>query len=166
MFWCRGHNVADEDCADVFQEVFRAVAANITRFHKRREGGTFRGWLRIITRNKALDHFRNQRGVPRAAGGTEAYSALMRIPHDDRQIEEDVEVLTEDDATASLVRRALDMIQPSFHQQTWKAFWRVAVDGCSTRDVADELSMSPGAVRVAKSRVLQRLRSELGDLLD
>jgi DNA-directed RNA polymerase specialized sigma24 family protein len=35
----------------------------------------------------------------------------------------------------------------------------------TARDVAAELSMSPGAVRVAKSRVLQRLREELGDLL-
>ena len=32
------------------------------------------------------------------------------------------------------------------------------------KDVADELRMQPGAVRVAKSRVLNRLRHELGDL--
>lgn len=30
-------------------------------------------------------------------------------------------------------------------------------------DVADELRMSSGAVRVAKCRVLRRLRQELGD---
>jgi hypothetical protein len=32
--------------------------------------------------------------------------------------------------------------------------------------VADELAMSPGAVRVAKSRVLHRLREELGDVME
>ena len=32
--------------------------------------------------------------------------------------------------------------------------------------VADELSMKPGAVRVARSRVLQRLRAELGELIE
>jgi RNA polymerase sigma-70 factor (ECF subfamily) len=31
-------------------------------------------------------------------------------------------------------------------------------------DVAAELGMTPGAVRVAKCRVLQRLREELADL--
>ena len=35
----------------------------------------------------------------------------------------------------------------------------------STADVAEELSMSPGAVRVAKCRVLRRLRAELGDVI-
>lgn len=49
---------------------------------------------------------------------------------------------------------------------TWRAFWRVAVDGCSPADVADELDMSVNAVYIAKSRVLRRLREELGDLLD
>lgn len=166
MFWCRRQNVADEDCADIFQEVFRSLAANISRFHKRKDGGTFRAWLRIITRNKVLDHFRNQRNAPRAAGGTEAYSALMRIPHDDVHIESEIEDMTEEDATASLVHRALAQIKPCFQEQTWRAFWRFAVDDVSAKDVADELSMSPGAVRVAKSRVLQRLRSELSDLID
>jgi serine/threonine protein kinase len=33
-------------------------------------------------------------------------------------------------------------------------------------NVAADLAMSPGAVRVAKSRVLHRLRAELGDLAE
>jgi RNA polymerase sigma-70 factor (ECF subfamily) len=37
------------------------------------------------------------------------------------------------------------------------------VEGRTPRDVAAELAMTSGAVRVAKSRVLQRLREELGD---
>jgi RNA polymerase sigma-70 factor (ECF subfamily) len=40
------------------------------------------------------------------------------------------------------------------------------VEGKSPKDVGAELGMSPGAVRVAKSRVLHRLREELGDLLE
>ena len=39
-----------------------------------------------------------------------------------------------------------------------------AVDGKLPAEVAEELAMSPGAVRVAKSRVLKRLREELGGL--
>jgi hypothetical protein len=34
------------------------------------------------------------------------------------------------------------------------------------KDVAADLGMSPGAVRVAKYRVLHRLREELGDLME
>ena len=44
------------------------------------------------------------------------------------------------------------------------AFWRVTVDGLSATEAANELSMKSGTVRVAKSRVLQRLRRQLGDV--
>jgi DNA-binding CsgD family transcriptional regulator len=36
--------------------------------------------------------------------------------------------------------------------------------GKTAQEVARELSMQPGTVRVAKSRVLHRLRKELGEL--
>lgn len=58
--------------------------------------------------------------------------------------------------------RQLDLIRSEFEPRTWQAFWRSAVDGQTAKEVADELSMCPGAVRVAKSGVLQRLREELG----
>ncbi|MEZ6101764.1 MAG: hypothetical protein R3E01_22750 [Pirellulaceae bacterium] len=48
---------------------------------------------------------------------------------------------------------------------TWDAFWRTAVLGQATADVADELGMTAAAVRKAKSRTLQRLRRQLGDIV-
>src|SRR5688500_5480779 len=53
--WCGKMGLARQDMADVFQEVFKAVAAHIESFHKDRPGDTFRGWLRTITRNKVHD---------------------------------------------------------------------------------------------------------------
>lgn len=60
-----------------------------------------------------------------------------------------------------LFRRALELIQRNFEERTWKAFWKVVVDGMAPK----ELDMKPGTVRVAKSRVLARLRQEFGDLM-
>jgi RNA polymerase sigma-70 factor (ECF subfamily) len=51
-----------------------------------------------------------------------------------------------------------------FHEQTWQAFWSAVVEGRDAAQVAGELGMKPGAVRVCKSRVLSRLRRELGDI--
>ena len=42
----------------------------------------------------------------------------------------------------------------------------VVIDGREAIDVANDLSMKPGTVRVAKSRVLKRLRQEIGDSID
>src|SRR5215207_5403568 len=64
--WCRRARLGPEDTADVFQEVFRAVARTIATFHRDRTGDTFRGWLRTITRNKIRDHFRRLEEQPRA----------------------------------------------------------------------------------------------------
>ena len=41
----------------------------------------------------------------------------------------------------------------------------MTVEGESAADVARELGIKPNAVYIAKSRVLSRLRADLGDLL-
>jgi RNA polymerase sigma-70 factor (ECF subfamily) len=163
--WCRKMNLPQQDAADVFQEVFQAVAANIGGFRKEKRGDTFRGWLRTITKNKVLDHFRAEARRPRAAGGTAARIWLAQVPEADLP-EADLpeEGVEETELNHQLFHRALAIIQSDFEERTWRAFWRVVVDGQSPHDVAQELAMTPGAVRVAKCRVLHCLRQELGDL--
>jgi RNA polymerase sigma-70 factor (ECF subfamily) len=160
--WCRRWDLRDHDIADVLQEVFQTVVSHITAFRKERKGDSFRGWLRRITQNKVLDHFRRLGREPRGVGGSEAQMRLSELP-----APQVCEADSDDDEAAErgLLRRALELIRRDFEEQTWQAFWQTAVEGRSTRDVADALAMSPGAIRVAKCRVLHRLRSELGDIL-
>lgn len=157
--WCRKMALPRQEAADVFQDVFGAVAAHIHKFHKDEPGDTFRGRLRTITKNKVNDHYRVRRREPSGAGGTEAKVFFARIADPDHEIEvEDNEIYHQ------LFQRALELIQAEFEERTWRAFWRVVVDGQTSADVAREMAMTPGAVRVAKCRVLHRLRQELGDL--
>lgn len=158
--WCRQMNLAQQDRADIFQEVFKSVAAQYQRFHHDRPGDTFRGWLRTITRNKVLDHFRRLQHEPRAAGGTDAQFRWSQMPG----IDGDDDAPSGDAGQRQLFERALALIQSEFEERSWRAFWRVVVDGRAPQEVAQELHMSPGAVRVAKCRVLHRLRQELGDV--
>ncbi len=164
IYWCRRWNLPEDDTADVFQEVFRAVATHLGGFRKERSGDSFRGWLRTITRSKISDHYQKLTREPKGVGGSAALIKLASLPEPPPPDIDDDE--TELEARDGLVRRALDQIRVHFQVNTWNAFWRVAVDGQPANEVADELSMSPGAVRVAKSRVLQRLREELGDLIE
>lgn len=160
LSWCRGWGLQDEDAADVFQDVFQAVASHINGFRRERSGDTFRGWLRTIARNKTNDFFRRRQHEPEGVGGSEGRAFLMQVPeplHSEQQAIEETE--------NALLHRALELIRGEFEPRTWQAFWQTAVEGRSANDVAADLSMSPGAVRVAKSRVLHRLRTDLGDLL-
>ena len=155
--WCRRWKLQEDDLADVFQEVFKTVLLHIGEFRRDRKGDTFRGWLRTILRNKVLDHFRKH--AREVEGGSEAnwrFSQLAAPEEPGTDPEEAAEM-------HRLFLRGLELIRPEFEEKTWKAFWRTAIDGQSPQDVGSELSMTPGAVRVSKSRVLQRLREELGD---
>jgi RNA polymerase sigma-70 factor (ECF subfamily) len=165
LHWCQRWQLPRQDVADVFQEVFRAVAGHIRAFHKDHPGDTFRGWLRTITRNKVHDHFRRQQREPRGVGGSEAQARLAALPAPVLPEETTDNPAVEEAAERSLLRRALELIRDEFEERTWQAFWRTTVDGQAPRDVAADLAMSPGAVRVAKCRVLHRLREELGDVL-
>ena len=158
--WCRRQGLPEQEIPDVSQDVLHAVAGNIERFRRDRPGDTFRGWLRVITRNKVMDVFRRGKHQQRAAGGTTAMRLLADVPSPAAAEEVDAE---ETRLYQQLVVRALEKVRPQVHEQTWQAFWGVAVAGRPAGDVAEELSMKPGTVRVAKSRVLQRLRQELGE---
>jgi RNA polymerase sigma-70 factor (ECF subfamily) len=158
--WCRGWGLKEQDAADVFQEVFQSVASHLGNFRRERSGDTFRGWMRTIARNKVNDLFRRRQRDPEGVGGSEGRDLLMQIPETLPTFEKN-----EDVGESALLHRALQLIRSEFEKKTWEAFWQTAVEGRSAIDVAADLAMSPGAVRVAKSRVLQRLRSDLGELL-
>jgi RNA polymerase sigma-70 factor (ECF subfamily) len=159
--WCRRWGVAEQDIGDLLQDVFSAVASHLDHFRKEQPDDTFRGWMATIARNKVRDHFRRRAGEPAATGGTEAAVHMQRIP--DHNVIEDVSEFSVDPLFDELLLKALESIRTEFHERTWQAFWRVAVDGRTAVDVGADLDMKPGAVRVAKSRVLMRLRRELGD---
>ena len=60
----------------------------------------------------------------------------------------------------------MERVKGEFQPATWQAFWGTAVDGKPAAEVGAGLRMSPGAVYVAKSRVLARLREEVRAMID
>ena len=162
-FWCRRWGVAEQDIVDVLQEVFSAVASHLEGFRKERPSDTFRGWLLTIARNKTRDYFRRRGDEPAARAGPRPRCDCSRSldPH----VDEAICPSAEDDAIIDgILGQALETIRGEFHERTWQAFWGVVVEGRAVADVAADLDMRPGTVRVAKSRVLLRLRNELGDI--
>jgi RNA polymerase sigma-70 factor, ECF subfamily len=157
--WCRRGGARPEDAADLAQEVFLAVSQGLERF-ERRGPGSFRGWLRGITRHKLLDYYRRAQRQAAAPGGSTALQQLHEIPDPQPGSDEDADELS------GLYRRALDLIRGEFETRIWQAFWLTAVAGREAPAAAAELGMSPVAVRVAKSRVLARLRAEAEGLID
>jgi RNA polymerase sigma-70 factor (ECF subfamily) len=163
VYWqCRNKHIAPPDAADVVQEVFRAVDRKLSEFRRERPGDSFRAWLSTITKNKINDHFRRQARNPAApVGGSDMQAQIHLAP--DHAPESSLDG-GQFDARTDLVQRALRLVQGDFAEKTWRAFWRVTVEGQPTDMVAQALGMSKASVHQAKSRVLSRLRQELQGL--
>ena len=155
--FARKRGLQDADAADLMQDVLRSVAAHMPQLEYDRAKGTFRGWLYTITRNKIYNFLNSQRRRPRGSGDSGSQQRLEQEPSRDGEPEAD----WEREYQKRLADQAMERIRGEFQPATWQAFWKTAVDGRGAQQVAAELKMSPGAVYVAKSRVLSRLREEV-----
>lgn len=160
--WCLAGGLQPTDVDDVVQEVCRAALAGLATFRRDRPGDTFRGWLRALTRTALALHYRRRARVPVASGGNAAFAQLQEVASPASELPED----DPSDEIRCLHRRALELVRDEFEDRTWQMFWLTAAEDRDAADVAALFGVTPAAVRKAKSRVLRRLREEIGDLLD
>jgi RNA polymerase sigma-70 factor (ECF subfamily) len=162
-YWLVRGGATEADAEDLVQEVFRVVSQALPAFRRDRPGDTFRGWLRGVARIVLLRHGRAIRRQPRAAGGTDALEHMNAIPAAASAGGADDDEPAERNA---LYRRALELVRGEFEAKTWRMFWASTVESRPPAEVAAELGVSSAAVRQAKSRVLRRLKEEVGDLME
>lgn len=159
--WCRRCGVDVHSTADCLQDVFAAVAVSLPNFTPQRAAGSFRAWLWTITQNKLRDHFRRAARTSAAIGGSVAMQQMQLVVDESSLLDEEP---TGDQELRQLTSCALAQIECEFETRTWTAFWRTVVDGVTTDQVARELSMTPASVRQSRSRILRRLRVQLGEV--
>ena len=159
--FARKRGLQDADAADVVQDVLRSVARNAERMDYDPERGTFRGWLYTVARNKIYNFLTATKRRARGAGDVNSQERLEAIadPDDDADHQWELEY------QRRLSAKAMDRIKHEFQPNTWQAFWGTAVEGRSATDVGEQLKLTAGAVYVAKSRVLARLRDEVKQLI-
>ncbi|MCM2372773.1 RNA polymerase sigma factor [Aporhodopirellula aestuarii] len=164
--WCRRAGLSPEDAGDISQDVFTTLSQKLAQFERRRPGDSFRRWLKTITNNRARDFHRWQRDRPKAKGGTSAQLYMVDLPTEvtDELCDESDDERAEE--LSHLLKQATELVREDFEPNTWQAFWQTVVQSRATADVAADLQLSVNAVRIAKSRVRARLRSEMAGLLN
>lgn len=158
---CRKFGLQPSDADDVTQEVLSSVSQAIDAFKKEHSGDSFRGWLYRIVQNKVRDHFRRLNKHPQGVGGSDYQWNLNQVPE-----ELSNSSVSNRPGGDPVLTRSLEMIRSEFQEKTWTAFWRLTVEGHLAADIAADLGMQTNAVRQAKFRIMQRLRTEFGDLID
>ncbi len=151
--WARRFGVPPTDIEDALQEVFVLLFRRLPRFQRDPEG-SFRAWLWTVFRRELLARHQRTGRLPTAtAVQLESLVTPDGFPE-----------ASEAEYRRLLIDRALRLVQRDFPDQTWRVFWRLAVDGLSGVQVAEEFGVTPNAVYLARGRVLARLRAELAGL--
>ena len=153
----RSRGLQDADAADVVQDVMRRVGSAIGRLEYDKKKGGFRAWLFTITRNRLYSYFEKRKKVGPTGNDTAQLELLSQAADDRNELSERWEL----EHLRALAAVAMETVRENSDPKTWSAFRITAVEGRSAAEAAEELSMSAGAVYVAKSRVTARLRAEI-----
>jgi RNA polymerase sigma-70 factor (ECF subfamily) len=136
------------------------VASAIERWDPDPAKGRFRAWLFRIARNLLLKFLAARRHHLQGTGSSSIQDLLESQPARDLQAKAEFAA----EFRRRAFRWAADQVRNEFAAPTWQAFWKTAVDNQPIADVAAELDLSVGAVYIARSRVLARLRERIEQL--
>ena len=158
--FARRGGLQEADARELVQNVLLAVARAVGRWRPDSSRGKFRTWLFRIARNQLIDlsgKLRRHATTPccenslgMLAQPLEPLGGMDEFGWSDEEVKMS--------HRRELFRWAAERVKTSVKLSTWQAFWLTAVEQLSAEVVAERLSISVGAVYIARSRVLARLR--------
>jgi RNA polymerase sigma-70 factor (ECF subfamily) len=153
--WTRRLGLQPADAADVTQTVFSKVVGAIQRFDYDPARGSFRGWLKTVTRHAADNLRKSWRTYGRGSADPTIHQALESLADEEKLL---------DIFEAEIWREAEERVKLRVRRNTWQAFYLTAVEQIPAVEVAGRLGMRLAEVYVAKSRVIAQLRREVRKL--
>jgi RNA polymerase sigma-70 factor (ECF subfamily) len=148
----RKSGLTEAESQDVVQETVISVAKNIQKFRRDRELGSFKGWLRNITRWRIADRLRKRTKLPRE----DVDPAEIPVTAD-----ADSESLWDAEWHNSLVHAAMQRVKARVKEEHYQIFDLYVVQQWPVTRVAQTLGVNVGQVYLAKHRVSALIKKEL-----
>ena len=151
----RRRGLQDADAQDVMQQVMLSISRSIGRWTAEASQPPFRAWLTTIARNaitKAL-----ARRPPDAATGSSSVMCMLRELPDLEETTSEIQ----SEARRQIIHWAAEQLRSELSPDTWKIFWQTAIEGVAIADVAKSMGRTPGAIYVARFRVLAKLKEKV-----
>jgi RNA polymerase sigma-70 factor (ECF subfamily) len=146
-----------DDAEDLAQQVLLLVLKNISKWKSDPARARFRTWLQTVVRNATINAL-IRRPKDQASGGTTALKQLNQSPDKADSLWFDLEWQRE------TLRWVAQQIRGEFESTTWTAFWETAIEELPPQEVAERIGKTVGAVYIARSRVMQRIKQRIADL--
>ncbi len=150
----RARGLQDADAEDVIQEVFRIVSRKVESFDSK-GAGSFRAWLHKLARDVAVDRLRKPQ-LDIGTGDSLVGQQLQQVP-----ATEDTGTLWDLEVKREQLLQACQRIRDQFSEPVWRSFWLTAIEQQSISEAAKQLGKTEGSVRVARCRVISRLKQEV-----
>ena len=152
--------LTETEAQEVVQETIISVAKNIQKFKRDRELGSFKGWLRNLTRWRIADQLRKRtrRGHETIEVAGDAFSGLdmAEIP-----VSAEAESVWENEWRVNLMKAALENVKRHVKEEHYQMFDFYVVKEWPVARVAQTLGVSAGQVYLAKFRVGALIKKEI-----
>ena len=155
--------LTETEAQDVVQETIISVAKDLHKFKRDRKLGSFKGWLRNVTRWRIADRLRKRTKVgPEDAGTTfEEFQSM-----DVSQIPDPTggESVWDQEWQANLLEAAMERVKRRVREEHFQMFDLYVLKQWPVRKVAQSLGVNVGQVYLAKHRISALIKKEILDL--
>ena len=156
-YWELIYNVArraglsEADAQDIVQETILKVHNSLDRFEYNRKRGTFKGWLRTVTRSRLNDFFKKQQRRPTLNQPLEEAADELQNLEDPEGPE--IEKIWDEEWNRNLIQAALSRTKKLSSPKQFQIFKCHYIDEWTVRETCRTLGVNAAQVYMAKQRV-------------
>ena len=156
-YWELIYNVArraglsEADAQDIVQETILKVHNSLDRFEYNRKRGTFKGWLRTVTRSRLNDFFKKQKRRPALNRPLEEAADELQNLEDPEGPE--IEKIWDEEWNRNLIQAALSRTKKLSSPKQFQIFKCHYIDEWTVRETCRTLGVNAAQVYMAKQRV-------------
>ena len=153
--------LTEAEAQDVVQETIISVARDIHKFKRDRSLGSFKGWLRNLTRWRIADQLRKRT----RASWVDAPKTGADPPRPDPAEIPDpagtIELAWEAEWQANLLKAAMEKIKPRIKEEHYQIFDLYVLKQWPVGNVARVLGVNVGLIYLVKFRISAQLKKEV-----
>ncbi len=157
--WCRSFQLDADAYEDIIQRIWLDLARRVIdfRYDPKR---TFRGWLRKLVLHRTLDVLRKRSKTRLPSLDDEAIAEQGVLLAGDIEEGEEPDSESERVLLLEVAEEVQAYVRPLVAPVNWQAFWLIAVELHTVREVADIQQREYGTVFAGYGRVIQKLKTE------
>lgn len=154
--------LTETEAQDVVQETLICVAKDIQKFRRDRQLGSFKGWLRNVTRWRVADQLRKRtRAELRATTEDSNNLATLETAEAAGPEVSELEAAWEDEWQANLLSAAMERVKRRVKEEHYQIFDLHVVKGWPAKRVAEVLGVGAGRIYLVKHRIATLIKKEM-----